>query len=78
MPQAMIDFKKFPEFPSSQDKEWEERYMQNLMSTFSGEAESQQGLNFFQDNNDFPKKKKKKNRTVKSSYSNAKVKQEIY
>ena len=51
--------------------------MQNLMSTFSGEAESQQGLNFFQDNNDVQKKKKKKkNRTAKSSYSNAKVKQE--
>ena len=46
--------------------------MQTLMSTFSGEPESQQDLNFFQDENDVPKKKKI--RTAKSSYSNTKVK----
>ena len=40
------------------------------MSTFSGEPESQQDLNFFQDDNDVPKKI----RTGKSSYSNTKVK----
>ena len=45
--------------------------MQTLMSTFSGEPESQQDLNFFQGNNNVPKKKI---RTAKSSYSNTKVK----
>ena len=47
--------------------------MQTLISTFSGEWESQQHLNFFQDNNDV-KKKKKKIELSKSSYSNTKVK----
>ena len=47
MAQAMIDFQKFSEFQSSQSKEGEERDMQTLMSTFSGETESQQDLNFF-------------------------------
>ena len=41
------------------------------MSTFSGQSESQYDLNFFQDDNDVPKKKI---RTAKSSYSNTKVK----
>ena len=59
MAQAMIDFQKFSEFQSSQSKKGEERDMQTLMSTFSGEAERQQDLNFFQDDNDVPKKKKK-------------------
>ena len=45
--------------------------MQTLMSTFSGEPESHQDLNFFQDDNDVPKKKI---RTAKSSYSNTRVK----
>ena len=66
----MIDFQTFSEFQSSKSKEWEERDMQTLMSTFSGEPESQQDLNFFQDDNDVPKKI----RTGKSSYSNTKVK----
>ena len=57
MAQAMIDFQKFSEFQSSQSKEEEERDMQTLMSTFSEEAESQQDLNFFQEDNDVPKKK---------------------
>ena len=59
MAQVIIDFQKFSEFQSSQSKEGEERDMQTLMSTFSGEPESQQDLNFFQDKNDVPKKKKK-------------------
>ena len=33
--------------------------METLLSTFSGEAESQQNQDFFQDDNDVPKKKKK-------------------
>ena len=70
MAQAMIDFQKCSEFQSSQRKEGEQRDMQTLMSTFSGEPESQQDLNFFQDDNNVPKKI----RTGKSSYSNAKVK----
>ena len=37
MAQAMIDFQKFSEFQSSQSKDGEERDMQTLMSTFSGE-----------------------------------------
>ena len=41
------------------------------MSTFSGEPESQQNLNFFQDNNHVLKKEI---RIAKSSYSNTKVK----
>ena len=56
MAQAMIDFQKFSEFQSSQSKEGEKRDMQTLISTFSGGPESQQDLNFFQDNNDVPKK----------------------
>ena len=67
----MIDFQTFSEFQSSKSKEWEERDMQTLMSTFSGEPESQQNLNFFQDNNHVLKKEI---RTAKSSYSNTKVK----
>ena len=59
MAQAMIDIQKFSEFQSSQSKEGEERNMQTLMSTFSGEPESQQDLNFFQDHNDVQKKKRK-------------------
>ena len=57
MPQVMRDFQKFSEFQSSQSKEGEERDMQTLMSTFLGEPESQQDLNFFQGNNNVPKKK---------------------
>ena len=57
MAQVMIDFKKFSEFQSSQGKEGEKRDMQTLMSTSSGELQSQQDLNFFQDGNDVPKKK---------------------
>ena len=70
MAQVMIDFQKFSQFQSSQSKEGEEKDMETLVSTFSEEPESQQDLNFFQDDNDFPKK----NRTAKSSYSNSKVK----
>ena len=57
MAQVIIDFQKFSEFQSSQSKEGEERDMQTLMSIFSGEPESRQDLNFFQDDNNVPKKK---------------------
>ena len=70
MAQVMINFKKFSEFQSSQSKEGEKRDMQTLMSTSSGEPQSQQDLNFFQDGNDVPKK----NRAAKSIYSNTRVK----
>ena len=57
MAQAIIDFQKFSEFQSSQRKEGEERDMQTLMSTFLGQPESQQDLNFFQGDSNVPKKK---------------------
>ena len=58
MAEAMIDFQKFSEFQSSQIKGAggrEERDMQTLISTFSGELESQQDLNFFQDDSNAQK-----------------------
>ena len=54
MAQAMIDFQKYSQFQTR--KEEEEKDMQALMSTFSEEPESQQDLNFFQDDNNAPKK----------------------
>ena len=59
MAQAMIDFQTFSQFQISQNKEGEEKDMQTLMSTFLEETENQQDLNFFQDDNDIPKKKKR-------------------
>ena len=44
--------------------------MQNLLNTISEEIESQQGQDFFQDDNDVPKKEK----NAKSNYSSTKVK----
>ena len=44
--------------------------MQTLLNTFSEEIESEQGQDFFQDDNDVPKKKK----NVKSNYSSTKGK----
>ena len=57
MTRTMIDFQKYSQFQSSQSKDGEEKDMQTLMSTFSGQSESQYDLNFFQDDNDVPKKK---------------------
>ena len=57
MTRTMIDFQKYSQFQSSQSKDGEEKDMQTLMSTFSGQPESQYDLNFFQDDNDVPKKK---------------------
>ena len=44
------------------------------MSTFTEEIGSQQYQNFSQDDNDLPKKKRKRKRTAKSNYSNTKFK----
>ena len=46
--------------------------METLLSTFTEERGNQQDQNFSQDDNDIPKKKRK--RTAKSNYSNTKVK----
>ena len=48
----------------------QEKDMQNLLNTISEEIESQQGQDFFQDDNDVPKKEK----NAKSNYSSTKVK----
>ena len=73
MAQAMIDFQKVCQFQSqSRLEQKQEKDMETLLSTFTEEIESQQGQNFSQDENDVQKKKKK--RTAKSNYSNAKVK----
>ena len=47
--------------------------METLLSTFTEDRGNQQDQNFSQDDNDIPKKKKRK-RTAKSNYSNTKVK----
>ena len=57
MTRTMMDFQKYSQFQSSQSKDGEEKDMQTLMSTFSGQSESQYDLNFFQDDNDVPKTK---------------------
>ena len=67
--QAMIDFQNFSQF-QSQSRVEQEKDMQTLLNTFSEGIESQQGQDFFQDDNDVPKKKK----NGKSNYSSAKVK----
>ena len=48
----------------------EQKDMETLLSTFSGNIEEQQDLNFSQDNNVVPKKEMKR----RSDYSNTKVK----
>ena len=67
--QAMIDFQNFSQF-QSQSRVEQEKDMQTLLNTFSEGIESQQGQDFFQDDNDVPKKKK----NGKSNYSSTKVK----
>ena len=76
MAQAMTDFQKFSQF-QSQSRVEQEKDMQTLLSTFSEEIGSQQDPDFFQDNIDVPKKKKKtqsKKSTAKSNYNSTKVK----
>ena len=58
MAQAMTDFQKFSQF-QSQSRVEQEKDMQTLLSTFSEEIGSQQDPDFFQDDIDVPKKKKK-------------------
>ena len=58
MAQAMIDFLKFSQF-QSQSRAEQEKDMQTLLNTFSEEIESQKVQDFFQDNNDAHKKKRK-------------------
>ena len=73
MMQAMIDFQKFSHF-QSQSRLEQEKDMETLLSTFAEEIESQQDLDFFQDDNDVPKKTQCKKSTAKSNYSNTNVK----
>ena len=81
MAQAMTDFQKFSQF-QSQSRVEQEKDMQTLLSTFSEEIGSQQDPDFFQDNIDVPKKKKKKLK-VKNQLQNQiitaqKLKRETY
>ena len=70
----MIDFQKLSQFQiQSRLEQEQEKHMEILLGTFTEEIESQQDPNFSQDNNDVPKKKKRK-RIAKSNYSNTKVK----
>ena len=71
MKQAVIDFQKYLQFQTS--KEEDEKDTQTLMSTFPKEPESQQDLNFFQDDNDSQKKKKQQQKK-KSNCNSTKVK----
>ena len=68
----MIDFQKFSQFQSHSRLEQEQQIdIETLLSTFTEEIGSQQDQNFSKDDIDVPKKRK---RTVKSNYSNTKVK----
>ena len=61
MAEAMIDFQKLSQFQIQSGLEQEqEKDMETLLGTFTEEIESQQDPNFSQDNNDVPKKKKRK------------------
>ena len=61
MAEAMIDFQKLSQFQIQNGLEQEqEKDMETLLGTFTEEIESQQDPNFSQDNNDVPKKKKRK------------------
>ena len=72
MAQAMIDFEKFSQFQSQGRVDQEKKEMQALLNSFTEETGSQQDRDFFQDDNEVPKKQSKK--TVKSNYSSTKVK----
>ena len=61
MAEAMIDFQKLSQFQiQSRLEQEQEKDMETLLGTFTEEIESQQDPNFSQDNNDVPKKKKRK------------------
>ena len=57
MVQAMLDQGNFLLIQSQSRMEQEQKDMETLLSTFSGNIEEQQDLNFSQDNNVIPKKK---------------------
>ena len=80
MAQAMTDFQKFFQF-QSQSRVEQEKDMQTLLSTFSEEIGSQQDPDFFQDDIDVPKKKKKlkvKNQLQNQIITAQKLKRETY
>ena len=70
MAQAMLDQANFSLIQSQSRMEQEQKDMETLLSTFSGNIEEQQDLNFSQDNNVVPKKEMKQ----RSDYSNTNVK----
>ena len=70
MVQTMLDETNFLLIQSQSRMEQEQKDMETLLSTFSGNIEEQQDLNFSQDNNVIPKKEMKQ----RSDYSNTKVK----
>ena len=55
-----MDFQKFSQYQSRKSSKDQEKDMQTLLSTFSGEIESQQDQDLFQDDNNVLKNKKKK------------------
>ena len=69
----MIDFQKISQLQSQRRLE-QEKETETLLSTFTEEIGSQPEQNFSQDDKDVPKKKKKRRKSVKSNYSNIKVK----
>ena len=73
MAQAMLDQTKFSLMQSQSMSTQEQKDMETLLSTFTKEIGSQQDINFFQDDNVVPKKKRKEKTIVTQ-----KLKQEIY
>ena len=73
MAQAMLDQTKFSLMQSQSMSTQEQKDMETLLNTFTKEIVSQQDLNFFQDDNVVPKKKRKEKTIVTQ-----KLKQEIY
>ena len=63
MAQAMIGFQNFSKFESHSRVE-QEKDMQTLLNTFSEKIERQKGQDFFQEDNDVPKKRKMRNPTI--------------
>ena len=79
MAEAMIDFQKLSQFQiQSRLEQEQEKDMETLLDTFTEEIESQQDPNFSQDNNDVPKKKKKKENGKYQIIAMQKSRQEIY
>ena len=69
----MLDQTKFSLMQSQSMSTQEQKDMETLLNTFTKEIGSQQDLNFFQDDNVVPKKKRKEKTIVTQ-----KLKQEIY